>query len=115
LASTGDVKYRPAIAKLLQHPNSEIRASATEQLDLLDRYINMAAGRQAFSAGCSETEAIEQATRAVPQLDASCVILGYYVKNSEMRNRDGPAWQAYREALKRLGLPDTFTRSATSA
>jgi hypothetical protein len=44
--------------------------------------------------------------------EPSCVLLGYYVKESEMGNRGGRAWQDYRAALKRLGLPDHFNCGA---
>ena len=108
LANTGEPEYRPTIANLLQHSRPEIRAAAAEHLELLDKYINIAAGRDALAAGRSETQALDLAKADVPHFLPSCVILGYYVREYEMGDRGGAAWQAYREALKRLRLPETF-------
>jgi hypothetical protein len=117
LASTGEPKYRPFIAKLLQHAIPEIRASAAEQLRYLDMNMNIQTGRRAFEAGQSETQALEleQGKSVLAHFEPSCVILGYYVRPSEMGNRSGTAWQSYRAALKRFGLADDFNRSAKSS
>jgi hypothetical protein len=115
LASTGEPKYRPVIAKLLQHAVPETRAAAAEQLRYLDMNMNIATGRRAFEAGQSETQALEQGKSILAHFEPSCVILGYYVRPSEMGNRSGTAWQSYRAVLRRLGLEDQFDRSAKSS
>jgi hypothetical protein len=115
LASTGEPKYRPVIAKMLRHAIPEIRGAAAEQLRYLEMNINIATGRRAFEAGQGETQALQQGKSNLAHFEPSCVILGYYVRPSEMGNRSGTAWQSYRAALKRLGLEDQFVRSAKSS
>jgi hypothetical protein len=109
LASTGEAKYRPAIAAFLDHADPELRAAAAEPIAFIDHHIHIGAGRRAAAAGLSETEALVQGKTADVPFDPGCVLLGYYVKDSDMAERFGASWQTYRAALKRLNLTDHFT------
>jgi hypothetical protein len=112
LASTGDPKYRAVVASYAEDPREPIRISAREALAELDVQINVASGRRAFAGGLDETQALEQSRADVPVFQASNVLVGYYVRPHEMRDRGGASWQTYRTALNRLDLPDFFDGAA---
>ena len=108
LAHTGETKYRPVIAQFLQHTSETTRVHAAEQLESLDREINIAAGQSACASSLSETQALEQAEKRLPLFQPGYVVFGYYVQSGEMGDRSSSGWQVYRAALRRLGLPDHF-------
>ena len=115
LSHTGDPKYRPVIAQFLQHASEATRVHATEQLESLDREINIAAGQDACASGLSETQTLEQAEKRLPRFQPGYVVFGYYVQSGEMGDRNSSGWQIYRAALRRLGLQDHFDLGTQSS